>query len=142
MNMLRQDLQTFLLILSPLEVLHPFPILSSPTILRTTKGKSVTFLETVLCLVPEELSLREGDGGRGYDTFRSCFTNFLSVLGLVFQRSHFKVFIHSVGPEFIKTRCRVCSRVSKNKILCPLWVDFLTAVPLSGKKLSVRPLSP
>ena len=43
MNMLRQDLQTVLFILSPLEILRPFLLSSFPTIPRTTKAEPVTF---------------------------------------------------------------------------------------------------
>ena len=58
MDMLRQDLQTVLFMLSPLEVLHPFPVPSSLTILRTTKG------EQFFCPAPEGSPFTEGDGGR------------------------------------------------------------------------------
>ena len=60
MNMLRQDLQTVLFILSPLEVLRPFPVPSSPTTLHTAKGEPVTLFGDLF---------REGDGGKGSDTF-------------------------------------------------------------------------
>ena len=39
MNMFRQDLWTDLFILSPLEVLRPFPVPFFPTTLRTTKAE-------------------------------------------------------------------------------------------------------
>ena len=69
MNMLRQDLQTVLFTLSPLEVLRPFPVPSSPTILRTAKGEPVTFWRQFFALPPRgHISERVTEGG-GSDAF-------------------------------------------------------------------------
>ena len=66
MNILRQNLETVLFILSPLEVLHPFPVPSYPTILSATKGEPVTFAGS-FCPFLEGLPFTEGDGAG--DTF-------------------------------------------------------------------------
>ena len=67
MNMLRQDLETVLFILSTLEVLRPFPVPPSPTILHSTKAELVTFLQAVFFALPRGSPLRESDGES--DTF-------------------------------------------------------------------------
>ena len=72
MDMFRQDLQTVLFILSPLEVLRPFPVPSVPTTLRTTKAEQSLFTGSFLPC-PRGPPLREDDrrggGGEGSETF-------------------------------------------------------------------------
>ena len=118
--MLRQDLQTALFILSPLEVLRPFPGPSSPTILRTTKGDPVTFCGQFFALSSRGgvSPFTEGDGVVRHFLGPVFRTYILSALGLVFQIFYpQKVPFLSIYPlsryQFIKMRYRVCSWVSK-----------------------------
>ena len=68
--MLMQDLQTVLLILSPLEGLHPFPVSFSLTTYH--QRRACHFLEAGFALS----HFREGDGGRGRTLFRLRFRTF------------------------------------------------------------------
>ena len=67
--MLRQDLGTVLFVLNPLEVLLPFPVPSSPTILHTTEGEPVIFCGQFFCPFHEASPFTEGERGGGSDTF-------------------------------------------------------------------------
>ena len=114
--MLRQDMQTVLFILSPLEVLRPFPVPSSLTIPRVTKGEPVTFCGQFFALPPRGHLLQRVT--EGATLFRSRFSNFLSALGLVFQifyppKVSFLSFYPLSRSQFIKMRYRVRSWVSK-----------------------------
>ena len=91
-NVLRQDMHTVLFFLSPLEVLRCFPVPSSLTILRTSKGEPVNFCGQFFALPPRGHLLQMVTGGHFLGSvFRtfclpwvSFFTFFIS------SRSHFK----------------------------------------------------
>ena len=123
--MFRQDLETVLFILGTLEVLRPFPVPSSPTILHTTKAELVTFCGQFFALPRGDYLLERVTGGP--TLFRYHFSNFLSALGRVFSNFFypFKVpflsfyplsrsqFFHSVPAQGLKMKYHVCSRMSK-----------------------------
>ena len=127
--MFRNHLQTVLFILSPLEVLYPFPVPSSATILRTAKAVPVTFCRQFFA---------PGGGGGGSTLVRSSFSNFCPLYVGFFnflsaQGPILKLFFHAVGYNFsffcssaIKMRYR--SRVSK----LSSQGSFLTAVHVTA----------
>ena len=76
--------------------------------------------------------VREGDGGGVSDTFRSHFSNwsrlsnFSSALGPILK------FLSILGDNSSFVRSRTI-KTGYREILCPLYVAFLTAVPLQVK---------
>ena len=70
MDMFRQDLQTVLFILSPLEALRPFPVPSFPEHATYHQSRAVTFYRQFFALPPGgHLLERVTGGGTGFRHF-------------------------------------------------------------------------
>ena len=91
MNMFRQDLQTVLFPLSPLEVFCLFPVPSFPTILCTTKAKLLTVWGSFLPCPQGVTSWREWPRG-GLGGGRHCLVPFFELF--VSSMSRFSIFFN------------------------------------------------